>query len=262
VPTPRPARAAAAALALAALLLAVFAAAPAGAILNGRPDGTDHPYVGLVTDLADDCSGFAISPTVVVTAAHCFAAPGQQVFVTFHPEGELSATFADDLVTGTWYPDPAFCLGCSPGLPGFDTHDVAVVVLDAPVTLPRYAQLPEPGLVDALPGGTRVESVGYGIQAPEREVGEDEVFARYAAVSDLSRARPAAFAAEFIKLSANPADGKGGACFGDSGGPNLLAGTDVVLGVTAYGPNPSCAGVSYAYRIDTAAALAFINQFL
>jgi hypothetical protein len=30
---------------------------------------------------------------------------------------------------------------------------------------------------------------------------------------------------EFIKLTANPSQGTGGLCFGDSGGPDVLSGT-------------------------------------
>jgi Trypsin len=55
---------------------------------------------------------------------------------------------------------------------------------------------------------------------------------------------------EFLKLSANPAQGKGGICFGDSGGPDLLGGTNTVLGVNSYGTNGNCAGVSYSQRVD------------
>ena len=37
---------------------------------------------------------------------------------------------------GTWYADPQFCIACKGGLVGFDTHDIAVIVLDEPVALP------------------------------------------------------------------------------------------------------------------------------
>ena len=39
---------------------------------------------------------------------------------------------------------------------------------------------------------------------------------------------------EFLKLALNPGGGSGGLCFGDSGGPDLLGGTNTVLGVNSY----------------------------
>lgn len=41
----------------------------------------------------------------------------------------------------------------------------------------------------------------------------------------------------------------------------LLVVTLVFLAVTSFGTNGNCAGVGYNYRIDTAQALNFINQF-
>lgn len=64
---------------------------------------------------------------------------------------------------------------------------------------------------------------------------------------------------EFMKLSANPAQGKGGTCFGDSGGPDLLGGTDIILGINSYVTNRNCAGVTYSNRIDLPEILDFID---
>jgi hypothetical protein len=66
--------------------------------------------------------------------------------------------------------------------------------------------------------------------------------------------------AEFLKLTANPGQGKGGTCFGDSGGP-ILDGNKV-LGVNSFVTNANCAGVTYSNRVDTHDALEFINSKL
>ena len=64
-----------AAVTAALVLLGLGAAAPAGAITDGVPDGDAHPEVGLMVAYVDGvpswrCSGTLISPTVYVTAGH------------------------------------------------------------------------------------------------------------------------------------------------------------------------------------------------
>jgi len=42
-------------------------------------------------------------------------------------------------------------MGCGKGLPGFDTHDVGIVILSRPVTDRGFAVLPSLGFAGALP---------------------------------------------------------------------------------------------------------------
>ncbi len=73
---------------------------------------------------------------------------------------------------GEFHPHPDWCPGCGPGLPGFDTRDVAVVALSAPRDLGAFAMLPLMGLVNSLPMKTPINLVGYGVQGFERGGGQ------------------------------------------------------------------------------------------
>ena len=122
------------------VVIVLATAAPAAAILDGDPD-TAHPYVGiLVTDIDGQrvpvCSGFLVNSTTFVTAAHCIDDLGDlPALVSF----DQHFTPGSAVVTGTAVPNPGF------GSPGADTHDLALIVLDTPVTNRGYAQLPAAG---------------------------------------------------------------------------------------------------------------------
>ena len=242
-------------------------AAPTWAVTNGQPDNNGHPFVGVAIQPIPDmpgfvsvCSGSALSDTVFLTAAHCFD-PAAPVFVSYKSGPPF--TLATDFTSGTFTTDPDWCMGCAHGLPGFDTHDVAVVKLDHPSDPGVFASLPSVGLVDTLAMKTPVDIVGYGVQGFIRgggKPGQVFLFTRYYAPSQLVQSNDRV-SVEFVKLTANPAKGKGGICFGDSGGPDLLGGTKTVLAVNSYVSNGNCAGVTYSYRIDSAGALDFISSF-
>jgi hypothetical protein len=53
-----------------------------------------------------------------------------------------------------------------------------------------------------------------------------------------------------------------GICYGDSGGPVFLGDTDVVVGINSYVNSSKCTGNAYAYRLDTAESLDFLEPYL
>ncbi|HEY5983915.1 MAG TPA: trypsin-like serine protease [Anaerolineales bacterium] len=246
----------------------------AAAITNGVPDGTNHPYVGLaVFDDANGpawrCSASLLTPTIVLTAGHCTdGAVAARVWfdsvVQGNPEYPFSGPSSYD---GTPYTFSDFCIGCGNGLPGFAAGDAGIIVLSEPVptsVVSTYAALPEAGVVDTLANKTGIDFVGYGVQAEHRGGGQPFWTGQKVRMFAPSELVSGEFvhSAEFLRLALNPGGGSGGTCFGDSGGPDLLAGTNVVLGVNSYVTNSNCTGVGYSFRVDQPAVLSWINSFL
>jgi hypothetical protein len=237
---------------LAAMIAFGTASAPAKAIIGGAPDGTRHPYAGYMSSPTEFCSGTLVSPTVFVTAAHC-GSDGERVGVSVDPEITAGTSFTP----GTFHQLPGFCRGCGQGLPKYAVPDLAVIKLGSPITVDRYATLPEDDESIAW-HKHYVEDVGYGATGFDRGGGPPlEIFpsSRNSASLTLSAASDA-IAGSYAKLSAQPS--KGAFCFGDGGGP-VLAG-DTLLAANSL-LNGRCTASSYAYRVDTATSLAFIAAF-
>ena len=256
-------------------------ASSAGAITHGTSDADHHPYVGESWAGENEyCTGSLISPTVYVTAAHCAldtpifgvdpATGAVRVALTFDPIGFPNdpAQFMDTTLTvfGDYYTDPRFTADpAKGGLVHFDNHDLGVVILDAPIpswVTTTFAALPTLGQVDTLPQQTPVTLVGYGIQGFATGGGPPQplqTFTRDTVTSALVQSKDAISAA-FLKMSTNIAGGNGGVCNGDSGGPDLLGTSNVMLAENSFVMNAGCNGVTYSNRLDTADALSFIHM--
>jgi len=261
------------------------------AITNGEPDAGRHPYVGLlVFDVAPGepgwrCSGALIAPSVVLTAGHCtdgavaarvwFAEDVTYDAVPFplYPYGGPGS----GAIEGTPYLNPEYDSPDNPygggnGLPAFSYRDVGIVVLNEPVYMDEYAALPSAGLVDTLKNKAPVDVVGYGVQyqaqVPGNQLPQPPPYYRWAgprvrlyAPSEKVSGK-FVHSAEYMRLALNPGGDSGGTCFGDSGGPDLKGGTNIVLAVNSYVTNINCSGVGYSARVDIPEVLAWINSFI
>jgi hypothetical protein len=246
------------------------------------------------------CSGSLISPTVFLTAGHCTEPPAAHIEIWFNegpiltdpdyaaavaasPNAPVSCNDSPAFdgypcqgdAGGTPHPNPDFCTGCGKGLPGFARRDVGVVALDAAVptaVVAEYAGLPAPREVDSLPNKTPIDFVGYGVQfqaqIPGNQLPKPPPFFRWTgprqrlfAPTELVSGK-FTHSSEFLRLALNPGGGSGGTCFGDSGGPDLLGGTDTVLGVNSYVTNINCSGVGYSQRVDVPEVLSWIESFM
>ena len=265
------------ALALSAALVAGCAKTPTDPdppnyLVNGSWDGDSHPYIGAMlfdyngdgadgTDLV--CSGVLISPTVFLTAAHCVVAfpPGTQFWVSFDSRLLDDAANLTSLIpASSAASDPLY----KPTAFGGDIHDLGVLILPAGSTAGiTPALLPPAGLLDVMDRTrqlrkTDLDQVGYGVSATlsgppafpwdgNRNVGT-------APVKTLANFQ--------LQLFMNTiATGQSGDCFGDSGSPKLLRGTNRIVAITSWGDAP-CRAISWSYRLDTGSARNFLAGYV
>ena len=246
---------------VATLALLLPMASPAGAIRYGSPDGEAHPYVGLAVFYIDGvpqwrCTGTLIAPTVFLTAGHCtYGATSAQVWFDEHVTQDTGYPYEGG-ITGTPYTYSVYEAG---GFP--DTGDVGYVILDTEVTDRGYGVVADVGTLDAMATkrgrqSTTFDVVGYGLQEVKpREMAERS---RLWATVQLVNLRSALTDGYNIHYSNAPGTG-GGTCFGDSGGPVFLQGTNIIVAVNSFVLNENCAGAGFAYRVDTSDVHAFLG---
>jgi secreted trypsin-like serine protease len=250
-------------LAVIAAVALLVCAAPAQAITFGQLDTTNRfPNVGAAVYEDPDtdemqllCSGTLISPTVFLTAGHCtdyLESIGEDdVWVTF------DASFDDQspLIHGTYHTHPLYASGGQS-----NTYDLAVIVLDRAVTGIAPARLPTLRLLDQMSlRDQRFIAVGYGTVREDKRKGPQSLFGdprrRYADQGFRSLTKA------WLNLSMNPSTGSGGTCYGDSGGPHFLAGTNIVVSITVSGDR-FCRATDVTYRLDTPWAREFLGQYV
>ena len=250
-------------------------ALPAAAITGGQPDGNRHPNVGLILfyDATGRfrCSATLVSPTVLVTAAHCTEGTLGSTLVTFDSviaeqppspfpvAADPSVGYTPEEITAAGYLSGT--ASTHPNYSGFtdiaNWNDVGVIVLDEPVTGIAPATLAPTNYLDQfaqpLLNKTIFEVVGYGTEVRKPESGPQKpqpmsypLLRRYT-TSPGQKLTP-----QILQLNGNPNDphGGGGTCFGDSGGPVFLDG--YLVAVTSYGYTANCRYLGGYQRVDIA----------
>jgi secreted trypsin-like serine protease len=251
-----------------AVLATALSASTAHAITYGTVDvNNTYSYVGgLVTDLNRSgepvepfvyCTGTLISPTVLLTAAHCniSARTGDDVAcVTF----DVALSDRSKLYCGTFIPSPYYSQRQG------DPNDIAVIVFDKPIRgIAPATVVQEVGYLDVLFASgelnqsTQFVSVGYGAteftNAPGGPTAQN-LDTRMYATGTFNALGPG-----YLRISQNPATGSAGTCYGDSGGPQFLDGLLVSITVTG---DILCKSTNVVQRLDTELAQQFLQQYV
>lgn len=262
-----------------AAMLAVPASSQA--IVNGTPDGGAHPNVGALTveyqgSQVLACTGTLISPTVLVTAAHCTAQLQQlgfsQTSVSFDTNigsgSDITCGLIDcyvqpaakSLHVGTLHTNPLF----NGSTTGVNSHDVAVVTFNKPIKGITPGSLPTAGLLDNMANDGTFASqtftnVGYGWHAV---VSHNPIFTGlFDGVRRYATSGSQSLSTSDLKLTENATLGFGGACSHDSGGPAFVGDGGVIAGeVSAL--QDDCDSTYILYRLDTDSARSFLANYV
>ncbi|MBW1810092.1 MAG: trypsin-like serine protease [Deltaproteobacteria bacterium] len=228
-------------------------------IINGVEDTKpEHMAVVFMSNISGWCSGTLISPTVVLTAAHC-ADAGTPAAYTIYFGNESPDFETRDVVEVIYHPDWDHDSGLE--------NDIALLRLDlpAPGGISPIPHLPESLALLPADLGTNLEHVGFG---------RDEN-------SHLGTKKTITLPIHFICINSggcslnyngynfniyennicNEQD-SGGICSGDSGGPAFITidSVEYVAEITSYGFGSSCDLYACGTKVDEYET--FINGFI
>jgi secreted trypsin-like serine protease len=221
------------------------------AIVGGVADTGDPAIVALYgiapgADKGALCTATVISPTVVLTAAHCLdpSIVGTGL--------EYSVLTAADL-TDKAHPSPRLKVKETHFDPAFSAtnllngHDIGVAILDSPTAITPIAWNSDP--LPATAKGQSVRIVGYGVNDGFKEMGAGIKRQANVKIND------------FDNLLVKTGDLSKTICSGDSGGPVLLkiGGVEKVVGVNSFGII-FCLFSGNSTRVDTYAS--FVKSYL
>ena len=276
------------------VVILAMAVSPVAAITGNWVEDYEHPFVGLVVfydangEFIWRCSGALLDPYTFLTAGHCADTEGGAVTARVYFQQDAGANYDPatqvDPITG--YPeycadgtlgvtcatsDEIYNFGFTGSLTLPDTHDLGLVILDQPIYLSEYGELPEPNLLDQYVTSRGTQDIlftvsGYGLTYKEQlQNGKpnESYRERLMAASSLVNLNSLLNSGFNLQTNGNGAD-RGGTCNGDSGGPVFLGdySSNLIVGVTSFGLNSLCRGTDFAYRIDRPEVLQWIESYM
>lgn len=267
------------------LLALGVSAVPAQASTGGTPDGDTHPAVGLILFYDAEgrfrCSATLVSPTVLLTAAHCTKGTLGSTLVTFDSviaeqppspfpvatdpsKGYTPEELAEaGYLSGTAYTHPEYS-----DFTDLDNwNDVGVIVLDEPVTDITPVPIADLGRLDRISRSelrsTLFTAVGYGTEVRQAEEGPQKPTPMsYPLIRRYVEMPGQKLTPQILQTNGNENDpfGTGGTCFGDSGGPVLLDGE--IVAVTSYGYTSNCRYLGGYQRVEIEVVQDWLADFL
>ncbi|RBY95087.1 pterin-4-alpha-carbinolamine dehydratase [Blastococcus sp. TF02-8] len=275
---------------LVALLgVGLVAPAPAGAITGGTVDTANkYSNVGIIAfyDATGRyrCTATLVTPTVLLTAAHCTQGTLGKTIVNFNPfiddappsslpraaddTGDGLSKTGYGTMTGPWYSGTAYT---HPQYSDFtdmkNWNDVGVVVLDKAVAGITPARLAPRNRLDtyAQPAlnKTLFTVVGYGTEVRQATEGPQKPTPQsYPIVRRYTDVVGQKLTPQILQVNGNEHDprGGGGSCFGDSGGPTFDRAGYLVT-VTSYGYTSNCRYIDGLQRVDIKVAQDWLATF-
>lgn len=220
-------------------------------IIGGTPTSEKPNVVALYAHVPDAgtgslCTAEVVSPTVVLSAAHCVHPDEVGATANFYvftgTDVTNLATRGEKLAVSEVHWDP---LWSKDNLGG--GHDLSVVILAEPTAITPMAINRAP--LDASLRGSPVTLIGYGLNDGTTQKG--------AGVKRMATVPLSGWDGQFVQTGT----GSAGICNGDSGGPVIasLNGVDTIVGINSFG-FMFCAGKASSTRPDT--NLDFISQYL
>jgi V8-like Glu-specific endopeptidase len=219
-------------------------------IVGGSIDDGDPSVVALYAQQLGAqtgylCTASVISPTVLLTAAHCVSptetGAGARFVVLTSPNvnrrgGGQQLAVREVHANPLWSADHLEA-----------GHDEGIVILDQPTTLKPLPFNRDPLAIGDV--GKKLRIVGYGLDDGSLQTG--------AGVKRQALTSLRAISAKLIRVG----DSRRGTCNGDSGGPAFVSigGVETIVGTTSYG-NATCTDGGYDARVDV--DLDFIDQYL